>query len=97
MKRSTVLYYCKLENGDILEDTDFRNVYNAVRLELRAEFGHSLFFVCSSATIYEGILVEWTEEGIYMMCMHVPMRPVITMHCMSMDRTTYFHVERREE
>ena len=96
MKRSTVLYYCKLENGTILEDIDFRNVFNAVRLELRSEYGHSLFFDCSSATIYEGILVEWTEDGKNMFT-YVPLRPIVTMHCMSIDRTTYFHVERRVE
>ena len=61
MKRSTVLYYCKMEHGVIIEGPIFKNVYNAVRAELRSEFGHSLFFDCSSATIYEGILVEWTE------------------------------------
>lgn len=93
MKRSTVLYYCQLETGIILEDTDFRNVYNATRLELRNAFGHSLFFDCSTATIYEGILVEWTEEGRNKFT-YVPLRPVVTMHCMSINRRTYFHVVR---
>ena len=93
MKRSTVLYYCKFEHGVIIDGPDFKDVFNSVRLELRSEFGHSLFFDCSSATIYEGILVEWTEEG-RNKCTYVPLRPIVTMHCMSIDRRTYFYVAR---
>ena len=91
MKSARVVYYAKMDHGVILEDVEFRNVYNAVRCELRAEYGHSLFYDEGSTTIYEGVIVEWTENGTNYFH-YVPIRPVLTMRCSSSDRVTNFSV-----
>lgn len=93
MKSAKVVYYAKMDHGVILEDVEFRNVYNAVRCELRSEYGHSLFYDTGCATIYEGVIVEWTEnETNYFH--HIPIKPVLTMRCSSIDRVTFFYVSK---
>ena len=95
MKSAKVVYYAKFDEGVILEDVEFRNVYNAARCELRAEYGHSLFFDAGTVTIYEGVIVEWTENGTNYFH-HVPIRPVLTMRCSSIDRVTHFSVSKED-
>lgn len=86
-----VVYYAKMDDGCILEDVEFRNVYNAVKYELRIQHGHSLYYDFGHATIYKGVVLEWTEQEC-LHCKYIPIRPIVTMYCSSIDYVTNFGI-----
>lgn len=92
-KQSEVVYYAKFDGGIIIEGGDFREVYQAVRVELRTEHGHSLFYDYGSVTIFEGVRVDWSEDG-HNYFKHIPIRPVVTLSCSSIDRVTKFVIRK---
>ena len=95
-KKATVVYYAKTEEGIILQDDSFRNVYDACKHELKGSYGHSLFYDIGSAKIYEGVYIEWDVAGKYY-SRHIPIRLICTMTCSSVDKRTHFSVRRDSE
>lgn len=91
MKTATWCYFAKFEDGTILESQELKSLYYAVKCEVRCQFGHSLFYDYGEVSIYEGVRLDWVEEGKNYFH-YVEIKPVISMRCSSNDRVTNFSV-----
>ena len=91
MKTATWGYFAKFDNGVILESDNFKNIYYAVKCELRCEYGHSLFYDYGEVVINEGVRIDWEENGKNYFH-YVVINPVLRMKCSSIDRVTNFSV-----
>lgn len=87
------VYYALIPNGVILEAYDLKTVYYATLHEMKATYGHSLFFDSGSVIIRSGFRVDWWNghclEFKYMEC-----EQLIRINIISCDRITYTHIQK---
>lgn len=91
MKSAEWCYFAKFEDGCVLETQDLKTLYYAAKCELRCQYGHSLFFTRGEVSIYEGVRVDWAENGVNH-SKYVKIKEILSMRCNSLDRITNFHV-----
>lgn len=94
--KTEVRYVARLTNGIILEDSDFRNVYRGAVRELRAQYGHSLYFDCGKADISLCVVTEVYYDGSRYTSARAELRKICTIDICSMDRVTHV-MPRRED
>ena len=59
-----IVYYAKLEGtGEIFESSDFRQVFNSVRLSLRGEIAYSWDFAYVLVPIHYGLVKHYSDNS----------------------------------
>ena len=89
------VYYARIPNGIILEDSDLKNVYYAALREMKATYGHSLFFDSGSVIIRSGFRVEWWN-GHFWKFKYMECDQLLRIQVSSCDRVTYTHIQKME-
>lgn len=89
------VYYAKIPNGVILEAYDLKTVYYAALREMKAEYGHGLFFVAGSVVICSGFRVDWWNGHCWEF-KHMECDQLLRISVSSCDRITNTHIEKME-
>lgn len=91
-----VVYYAKLENGDILESDSFREIYDRVKHCVKSDCHYSLYYSYLSCIIYYGIILEEKNpESKYPVCTHIPYKTCCWIHASAIEgKVVNFTVER---
>ena len=91
MKTATWGYFARFEDGTIIESSNLKSLYHAVKCELRCQFGRSLFYDYGSVVIKEGVRLDWSDNGKNYF-EYVEIKPILRLICSSTDRVTNFRV-----
>ena len=89
------VYYARTPHDVILEAYDLKTVYYAALREMKATYGHSLFFDSGSVIIRSGFRVEWWNGHCWEF-KYVECDQLLRINVSSSDRITYTHIQKME-